>query len=81
MKPSEEAKPPHQHSQLRPSPATRVGILSVSSRSAWGACLRAYNWQQYIIKTYLELSDDGDPSSGDDKFLRGGDIYTLLLSW
>jgi len=27
--------------------------------------LRAYNWQQYIIKTYLELSDDGDSSSGD----------------
>ena len=28
-------------------------------------------------QTYLELSDAGDPSSGDDKFPRGGDIYTL----
>jgi len=35
------AKPPHQRSQPRPSPATRAGTLSVSSRSTWGACLRA----------------------------------------
>ena len=35
------AKPPHQRSQPRPSPATRVGTLSVSSRSSWGAWLRA----------------------------------------
>ena len=67
----EEAKPPHQRSQPRPSPATRAGTLSVFSKSAWGACLRAVYYQ----KTYLELSDDGDPSSGDDKFPRGGDIY------
>ena len=80
--PPEEVKPPHQRSQPRPSPATRAGTLSVSSRSAWRACLRAIERQQYIIKkTYLELSDDGDPLSGDDKFPRGGDIYTLPLSW
>ena len=39
----EEAKPPHQHSQPQPSPATRADILSVSSKSTWEACLRAYS--------------------------------------
>ena len=38
-----EAKPPHQHSQPQPSPATWADILSVSLRSTWGACLRAYS--------------------------------------
>ena len=28
--------------------------------------MHTVNWQQYNIKTYLELSDDGDPSSGDE---------------
>jgi len=42
-KPPEEVKSPHQRSQPRPSPATWAGILSVSLRSAWGACLHAYS--------------------------------------
>ena len=36
------------------------------------------NWQQYniIIKTYLELADDGDPLSG-DKFPKLREKYFL----
>ena len=39
---------------------------------------RNSNWQQYniIIKTYLELADDGDPSSG-DKFPTQREKYFL----
>ena len=47
------AKPPHQRSQPRHSPATRAGILSVSSR--WGAVCAKNTKRATFINVKLHL--------------------------
>ena len=78
--------PPRRQSLLISAPNLDplLQLGQVSSQSPRGplgghACVHTVNWWQYIIKTYLKLSDDGDPSSVILRREFSGKVYSVSV--